>query len=790
MNFRDRVSEMAVNLVSWGRDFVRNTDWRQTAGRDRWSLTGLLFFPVALVWLELILHLFTGTMSLHLVTWLPLTLATGMLFSLVMAIPARIPRHVVTWVLTVAVILGYLIQLVAKTTMTQFFQVFSSAGLFFDNLGGGDYNEAILSGILRSLPGFLLMLLPLVFLIVFGRRFVGQGRRQPAWYVLVLASALVFHLVGAVTMYLPWSGDLTPRELAASNENVDDQVMQLGLLKMIAVDAHFMLFNSSSIDDEDLDAVASTGEEETSRSSRKPGYSRFAYVPAGGADEPEQPPAKKVEEQAPAKPEPSATPETPEPPEPAEPAQVEAPAPDDHPVLLASLQGGVPMAQAAPAVTAATAGSFNRMNVDFDELSKKTTNKDVLWLNEYFKSVTPTAKNAYTGLFKGKNVIFFTLEGFTGYLIDPRLTPTLYKLVNEGFVFENFYTPLHYTSTSGGEMQNLTGLYPKAGNPISMKQVGAANLTMYFTLGNQFKRKGYASFGYHNNSDMYGRAKSHPRLGLDWRYGGHGLELEMNKSGRSVWPQSDKFMIEKSIDDYIGGTKPFHVYYLTISAHMPTNFTGQSMSIRNRPAVEALPYSEMTKAYLAANLEVEKAMKYLLERLQQAGKLKDTVIVMVPDHIPYFDVPVIEELAGRKFGGEKIKNLNESDVDFDLYRSSLVIWSGSMEHPVRVKKVCGQVDILPTVSNLLGLEYDSRMLAGRDILSDAEGLVVFSSRSWLTDRGLYNSFSTKFTPAPGVSMTPEQTSAYVKTTIKDVKNRRQASTLIVEEDYYRFVFGR
>jgi len=107
-----------------------------------------------------------------------------------------------------------------------------------------------------------------------------------------------------------------------------------------------------------------------------------------------------------------------------------------------------------------------------------------------------------------------------------------------------------------------------------------------------------------------------------------------------------------------------------------------------------------------------------------------------------------------------------------------------------VKKVCGQVDILPTVSNLLGLEYDSRMLAGRDILSDAEGLVVFSSRSWLTDRGLYNSFSTKFTPAPGVSMTPEQTSAYVKTTIKDVKNRRQASTLIVEEDYYRFVFGR
>ena len=61
-----------------------------------------------------------------------------------------------------------------------------------------------------------------------------------------------------------------------------------------------------------------------------------------------------------------------------------------------------------------------------------------------------------------------------------------------------------------------------------------------------------------------------------------------------------------------------------------------------------------------------------------------------------------------------------------------------MEEPVVVDKPCCQVDILPTVSNLLGLEYDSRMLDGSDILSDSEGLVVFTSRCWMTDRGFYN----------------------------------------------------
>jgi membrane-anchored protein YejM (alkaline phosphatase superfamily) len=101
-------------------------------------------------------------------------------------------------------------------------------------------------------------------------------------------------------------------------------------------------------------------------------------------------------------------------------------------------------------------------------LNASSGNDDITWLNNYFSSITPTNKNQYTGMFEGYNMIFITAEGFSKYLISEELTPTLYRLSNEGFVFNNYYTPLHYTSTSGGEFQNLTGLYPKNGNPISM----------------------------------------------------------------------------------------------------------------------------------------------------------------------------------------------------------------------------------------------------------------------------------------------------------------------------------
>ena len=428
------------------------------------------------------------------------------------------------------------------------------------------------------------------------------------------------------------------------------------------------------------------------------------------------------------------------------------------------------------------------LDVDLAAIAESASDQDIAWLAKYFDSKTPTNKNEYTGMFEGYNVIFFTLEGFSGYAIDPELTPTLYKLANEGFVFENYYTPLHYTSTSGGECQNLLGLYPKDGNPSTMKRTGELKTNLYFSLAQQLSRLGYKTLGYHGNSDMYGRLASHTNLGYTWKQYQSGLELEMNSSGsKYLWPQRDKYVIDASVDDYINGDEPFHVYYLTISGHMP--YSNNRVASQYRDIVDALPYSETTRNYLATCIEVDRALEELLAKLEQAGKLDKTLIVASADHVPYFNVDTLEELSGETFGSSAdLEMLKEGSINIDVYRNTLIMWSASMEQPVHVSKVCGQVDILPTVSNLLGLAYDSRMLTGTDILSDSEGMVIFHSRSWKTDKGYYNRYTQEFTPADGVAMTAQEQEDYVSAVKKQVSNKLSCTELIVEKNFYQYVF--
>ena len=430
---------------------------------------------------------------------------------------------------------------------------------------------------------------------------------------------------------------------------------------------------------------------------------------------------------------------------------------------------------------------YNALDIDFEALKASAPNQDSEWLSEYFDSLTPTRQNEYTGMFEGYNVIFITAEGFSGYMIDPELTPTLYKLSHEGFVFNNFYSTLHFTSTSGGEFQNLTGLYPKAGFPVSMTETGVQKTYLPFTLANQLNGLGYTSIGFHFNQNMYGRELSHPNLGYDWRQFTeceHPLTGEINDYGNAYWPQSDDYMIEQTFDDY-KDLQPFHVYYLTISGHLPYGFEDSQMSARNKELVEDLPYSEKTKAYIAANLELEKGLTRLVEYLEEAGIADKTVIAMAPDHIPYSDLDVLEELAGHSFNADSLENLDEKTVDTDVYRNTWILWSGSMEEPIVVDKPCSQVDILPTLSNLLGLKYDSRMLSGTDVLSEADPIVIFFSNSWLTERGMYNRYTGEFEPAQGVEMTEEEEKVYVENVKYLATNRLKLAQLIIENDYYR-----
>ena len=102
----------------------------------------------------------------------------------------------------------------------------------------------------------------------------------------------------------------------------------------------------------------------------------------------------------------------------------------------------------------------NALDINFEALAEVATDETIQNMHKYFATLTPSEKNEYTGMFKGKNLILITAEGFSPYAIDRDLTPTLYQLTHEGFVFNNFYQPDWTMSTTGGEFAVTTGLIP------------------------------------------------------------------------------------------------------------------------------------------------------------------------------------------------------------------------------------------------------------------------------------------------------------------------------------------
>lgn len=407
---------------------------------------------------------------------------------------------------------------------------------------------------------------------------------------------------------------------------------------------------------------------------------------------------------------------------------------------------------------------YNVIDFNFDELIKNESDPEIRKLHEYFAAKKPTAQNEYTGKYEGYNLILLTAESFAPYAVHQEVTPTLYKLIHEGYRFTNFYTPIWQVSTSDGEYVALQSLIPKSG-VWSFQESGQNFLP--FVLGNQLKERGYTTKGYHNHTyTYYGRHISHPNLGYDYKGLGNGLDVE------ETWPESDLEMMEKTVEEYIQ-EEPFHTYYMTVSGHMQYSFTGNYIAWKNKKHVDHLPYSDQAKAYIATHVELDRALEYLLRKLEEHDVLDRTLIALSSDHYPYgLKDETINELVGHTV-----------EENFELYKNEFILYAEDME-PKVIDKQASSLDILPTLSNLMGLSYDSRMMMGKDIFSDSEPIVPFLNKSFITERGKYNSETKQFKSFDGSSVNE----AYIDYISKIVQQKFYYSTKILETDYYRSLF--
>ena len=412
---------------------------------------------------------------------------------------------------------------------------------------------------------------------------------------------------------------------------------------------------------------------------------------------------------------------------------------------------------------------YNNLDIDFASLSENESNKKIKNMHEYFNNNPGTKQNEYTGMFKDKNLILFMAESFNEIAVSEELTPTLYKLINGGFVFENFYTPTIY-STIGGEFQELTGLYAESTGILSKFRSG----NIYFPQGiaNKFKEIDYKAYAYHNNyASFQDRNKYLKSMGFDYFLArGNGLEKRMNLN---EWPESDSEMIKVTVDDYINDDK-FMVFYASVSGHSGYSWAANAQARKHKEEYLAagLNYSEGPASYIAAQMELDRALEVLIEKLDEAGKLQDTVIALVGDHYPYeLTVDEVNEVASYK-----------KDSVVEINHSNFILWNSEMD-PIKITKVGSQIDVMPTIYNAFGISYDSRLFIGNDILSTTDGLAIFGNQSWVSDKGTYFVSNKKFVPRDGVEVSDD----YVTNMINIVKNRVTMSKMIIENNYYKKV---
>ncbi len=689
--------------------------FRRHTGRHpaRWNspLFSILFFPMAILYHELLLRLFDGDspfLTLALLRIPLFSIAAGLFLWLILdLIPWRTPARVTGGILLLLGTVILCIERGCRATLGLYFGLVFMGDMTRDVVG--TFGSTVWAAFLSMLLFVLLSSVPMIAYLFLRTSILPDRKQDPSTHIVMAVGMAACQLAAFLLSFLSSSANYYTYDFTANTS-----VPHFGLVTTLRLEIEYALFGTPTVV---LD--------------------NFIEEPS-----PTQDPTK-------------------------------------PPTDLTQMSSG-----------------YHVMDIDFQALAQNTEDDTLHAMHQFFHAVTPSQHNKYTGMFKGKNLILITAEGFSPAAISQELTPTLYRLTHEGFVFNNYYHPDWTMSTSGGEFAILTGIIPNwiNGNRAFTASIGKS---FPFSLAKQFHSLGYNVPAYHNNGyTYYDRDKTHPNLGYDYMGIGNGLVLE-----RELWPNSDLDMIEATADsyiqDYVDNGTPFHTYYMTVSGHGYYTWADNAISNKNKQIAQAAypDASEVVQAYIACNLELEYAMAALVDKLEQAGIADDTLIVLSSDHYPYM---MVDKRTGVDYYNE-LRGWSDTERDTSRYRNTLIMWSTSIETPIVVDTPCSSIDLLPTLSNLFDLEYDSRLLSGRDIFatnyqadqfSNCMPLVVFANTgfgtSWITAAGTYEASTGVFTPNEGITVDED----YVNRVKRLVQAKVQYAKLIIQEDYYQIVLDR
>ena len=377
-----------------------------------------------------------------------------------------------------------------------------------------------------------------------------------------------------------------------------------------------------------------------------------------------------------------------------------------------------------------------------EEIAKNETNKKYTSLNNYFASQKVTDYNYYTGMFEGKNVVVILMESVNEAIINEEYFPNFTNLYNNGWHWENTYSPRNSCATGNNEFSALTGLY-------SIYNTCTANVykknTYFESIFNLFNNSGYQTTSMHDFVEWYYyRSTIHQNMGSNKFYGAKDLGIK-TASYYGEWPSDIEFF-DKAFDIILNdeSDKPWMTFLTTVTSHQPYSSSSTYGDLYLKDFKE-LGYSTTVSRYLSKLKVLDEAIGVMVEKLKNAGIFEDTVIVMLADHYPYG--------LNKTYISEIVKHdLN----DYEIEKTPFVIYNAGMEAKT-FSEYNSYINLVPTIANLMNLEFDPRLYMGTDLLSeDYKSLVVFADGSWKNEYAYYNASTSKIKYYSDLTYTVEE----------------------------------
>ena len=384
---------------------------------------------------------------------------------------------------------------------------------------------------------------------------------------------------------------------------------------------------------------------------------------------------------------------------------------------------------------------------------------------EYYENNTiELKKNEYTNIFEGRNVIVIHAESIQNAAVRQSfngnpVAPNLNKLKDEGIYFSNFYAQASSGTSSDSEFSFSTSLLPVTNGAVAVSYWNREYESFQKLMRDT---KGYNTLSFHaNNGEFWNRNNFHKSLGYNTFYSKNSFKVtEENTIGLGLADKEFFKQLTPKLKKEKEKNGKFMATLIMLSNHTPFDAIDKygefDVDLKEDKEVEengvtvsktvTYPYMEDTKLgnYFKSVHYADSALGELITELDEAGLLDNTVLVIYGDHDA--KLPKSDFVRLNNYDKETNKTLSKDDenykdvdyFDYELNRSvPLIIWTKDKKFNKTVDTAMGMIDVMPTLSNMLGLK--PKYALGNDIMNLDNNVVPFPNGNWVTNDIYYNS---------------------------------------------------